>query len=79
MGRKVIEILDEMHASGELVQLVASGLVSGSVVVWREIYHKYTEELEEVKSKMQAAENIANDFNISVRTVSYIRDRMEYF
>lgn len=76
---RVIDTLDELHEKGELLRLVSAGLVSGSVVIWRNVYHYYVAELEKVKSKMQAMQNTADEFSMSVRMVQYVRDRMEQF
>lgn len=76
---RMIDTLDKLHAEGVLVRMVAAGILSGSVVVWREAYHKYEQELARTGSKMQAMENVATDFNYSLRTMQYIRDRMECF
>lgn len=77
--KKVIEVLDELQSNEELTRLVSAGLVSSSVIIWRNAYHRYKEELSTTKSKMQAMQNVSDEFNLSVRMVQYIRDRMEQF
>jgi hypothetical protein len=79
MANKMIQVLDQLHEDGTLSRLAASGFISGSVLVWRNVYHRYTQELDTTKSKMQAMENTAEEFNLSLRSVQYIRDRIENF
>ena len=79
MASKMIEVLDGLHEDGTLTRLCASGFLSSSVLVWRNIYHTYTAELAATGSKMQAMENTAEVFNVSLRNVQYIRDRIENF
>lgn len=76
---KLIDALDALTESGIISRLTSAGFLSPSVVVWRNVYHYYTSELEKEGGKMQAMQNTADEFGISVRTVQYIRDRMENF
>jgi hypothetical protein len=79
MAKKIIDTLDELHVNGELSRLVSTGFVSGSLLIWRNAYHSYVAEFEKCRSKMQAMQNVADEYSLSVRTVQYIRDRMEQF
>jgi hypothetical protein len=73
----VINLLDEMHARGELNKLIDAGIMSGSVALWRVAYHDYQKELQLTGSKMQAVSNAAENTGLSVRTLHYVRGKME--
>lgn len=73
----MIELLDRLHESGELQRLINSGFVSGTVAIWRNVYHHYETELETTGSKMQAMSNTADNCNLSLQTIRYIRDKFE--
>jgi len=77
--KKIIEQLDELHENGTLVRMVSAGLMSPSLIVWREVYHFDKRQQTETGSKMQAAQNSAEEFSISERMVRYIRERMDRF
>lgn len=73
----MIELLDRLHASGELRRMIEAGLLSGTVEIWRLIYHDYEKELSSTGSIMQAMSNAADNNGVTVRTIRYIRERME--
>lgn len=75
--KPLITELDELHERGALSRLASAGFISSSVLMWRNIYHLYTKELKASGSKMLAMQSTADAFSVSVRTVQYIRDRLE--
>lgn len=64
-----IELLDRLHDSGELRDLVHSGLVSPSVIKWRKIYHAYNLQINKGVKKTQAITDIGDVFDVSEKTV----------
>ena len=71
-----IEILDRLHNTGELRNLVSSGLVSSNVILWRKIYHGYESEILKGNVKTQAVENVSIVFGVDTRTVYRVIKRM---
>lgn len=71
-----IEILDRLHNTGELRNLVSSGLVSSNVILWRKIYHGYESEILKGHVKTQAVENVSIVFGVDTRTVYRVIKRM---
>ena len=72
-----IDRLDTLYNNGVLTDLINKGLISKHVESWRKIYHAYINELVNEESKLQAMENVAYDFKISVDMVRYIRKKLE--
>lgn len=72
-----IEILDRLHNTGELRNLVSSGLVSSNVILWRKIYHCYESEIMKGHVKTQAVENVSIVFGVDTRTVYRVLKRMK--
>lgn len=72
-----INILDKLHESGELRNLVHSGLISPNVILWRKIYHSYQLEILKGHVKTQAVENVSIVFGVDTRTVYRILKRMK--
>ena len=70
------EILDRLHNTGELRNLVSSGLVSSNVILWRKIYHGYESEILKGHVKTQAVENVSIVFGVDTRTVYRVIKRM---
>lgn len=71
-----IEKLDNLYNEGVLTELINKGLMSKHVESWRKIYHAYTTELIKHDSKLQAMENVAYDFKVSVEMVRYVRRKL---
>ena len=71
-----INILDKLHNTGELRNLVQSGLVSSNVILWRKIYHCYESEMLKGHVKTQAVENVSIVFGVDTRTVYRVIKRM---
>lgn len=65
----MIEILDRLHDSGELRELVHSGLISPNAIFWRRIYHSYKKQIEDGVKPFQAVNDISDIFGISNRSV----------
>lgn len=72
-----IRIIDRLHESGELRNLVQSGLVSENVILWRKIYHGYESEILKGHVKTQAVENVSIVFGVDTRTVYRVLKRMK--
>lgn len=72
-----IDILDKLHESGELRELVHSGLVSPNVIFWRKIYHAYHKQIEDGSRPSQAVSDVADVFGIADRNVYRILQRFK--
>jgi hypothetical protein len=72
-----IDILDKLHESGELRELVHSGLISHNVIFWRKIYHAYHSQMEKGEKSTQAVSDVADVFGISDRMVYRILQRFK--
>jgi hypothetical protein len=64
-----INILDKLHESGELRELVQSGIISSKVIYWMRVYHSYHTQVEGGTQKTQAVYNVADIFGIQERMV----------
>ena len=72
-----IELLDKLHDSGELRELVHSGLVSPNVITWRKIYHAYNLQILKGVKKTQAITDIGDVFGVSEKTVYLVLRRFK--
>lgn len=72
-----IEILDQLHDSGELRKLVNSGLISVNVIQWRKIFHAYHFRVGQINSSHQAVSDVAEVFGVSERTVYKTIERLK--
>jgi hypothetical protein len=72
-----IDKLNELKENGTLSELIDKGLVSKHVESWRKIYLAYKDELIKNDSKLQAMENVAYDFKISVDLIRHIRRKLD--
>jgi hypothetical protein len=72
-----IEILDKLHDSGELRELVHSGLISHNVALWRKVYHACDSQVNSGIKKSHAVINVAYTFGISDRMVYRILERFK--
>jgi len=75
--KKNLEILDDLYSDGSLKQLINDGLVSSSLLMYRNLMHAYLFALERTNSKMQAMNDVALNFNISVETVRFVRKKFD--
>jgi uncharacterized Fe-S radical SAM superfamily protein PflX len=69
----VIEEIDILFCNGTLDILVRGGVMPAHIYTWREIYHAYIQELNKTKSKLQAMENVAFEYSVSVELIYKIR------
>lgn len=72
-----IQILDKLHESGELRNLITSGLVSENVLLWRKIWHCYHNEIDKGVQRMQAIQNVSDVFAVENRTVYRVLKRLK--
>ncbi len=75
---KTIELIDELVESGQLSEMIRLGFVHPSVIVNRNIYHAYNSRVITTGSKMQAMEDIAENFGVSFETVRLARRTMDF-
>ena len=75
---KTIELIDELVESGQLSEMIRLGFVHPSVIVNRNIYHAYNSRVITTGSKMQAMEDIAENFGVSFETVRLARRTMGF-
>ncbi len=75
---KTIELIDELVESGQLSEMIRLGFVHPSVIVNRNIYHAYNSRVITTGSKMQAMEDIAQNFGVSFETVRLARRTMDF-
>ena len=71
-----ITIIDKLYDSGELRNLVSSGLISENIILWRKIWHCYHSEIDKGHVKTQAVENVSEVFGVDTRTVYRVLKRM---
>lgn len=72
-----IDILERLHDSGELRDLIQGGLVSINVLMWYKIYKSYTFQMENGVRKTQAITDISDVFNVSERIVYRVIAKFE--
>ena len=75
---KVIELIDELKESGQLSELVKLGFVHPSVIVNRNMYHAYNARVVTTGSKMQAMQDVAENFGVSFESVRLARRTMDF-
>lgn len=68
-----IEIVDRLYNQGDLKKLVSEEIVSPRWLVWRNIFHAFNQRLESTGSKMQAMEEVSENFNVSRSLVEKVR------
>lgn len=73
---KPIEVLDELHENGKLMELAKAGLVSTSILVYRKIYHAYYFQRNNGVKKTQAITDVADVFGVSDRMVYNVLKRL---
>lgn len=75
MENELLKTLDKMYENGDLKQLVNGGLISSSLIMWRNLMHAYLFALERTNSKMQSMNDVAQNFGVSVETVRAVRKK----
>jgi hypothetical protein len=69
-------MLDTLFESGQLQILVERGLISPKALTHREIYHAFESSHQQTGSTMQAMQDTADQFGVSVSTVEKIRQKL---
>jgi hypothetical protein len=72
-----IDVLDRLHESGELSNLIQGGLISINVLMWYKIYKSYIFQISNGIKKTQAITDIADVFNVSERIVYRVIAKFE--
>lgn len=72
-----IDILERLHDSGELRELIQGGLVSVNVLMWYKIYKSFVFQMESGVKKTQAITDIADVFGVSERIVYRVIAKFE--
>ena len=72
-----IDILEKLHESGELSDLIQGGLVSINVLMWYKIYKSYVFQMNNGVKKTQAITDISDVFNVSERIVYRVISKFE--
>lgn len=74
--KRQIDLLDDLYNSGELKALVKGGLIQTSILMYRNIFHAFEFRYEATGSKMQAMEEVAMNFRVSVSLVEKVRRKL---
>jgi hypothetical protein len=74
---RAIDVLDELHENGKLIELAKAGLVSTSILIYRKVYHAYEFQLLNGVKKTQAITDIGDVFGISERMVYRIINKLK--
>lgn len=74
---EMIKILDKLHETGELRDLVLSGLISPNVLIQRKIFHAYNLQIDNGVSKMQSVVDVSTVFCVSERMVYRVLKRFK--
>jgi len=72
-----IKLLEKLHDSGELHDLLRSGLISVNVLTWFKIYKSFKFQMEKGVKKTQAITDVSDVFGVSERIVYRIIKRFE--
>ena len=72
-----IKLLEKLHDSGELHELLRSGLISVNVLTWYKIYKAYKFQMENGVKKTQSITDVSDVFGVSERIVYRIIKRFE--
>lgn len=54
----IIELIDKLHDSGELLHLIKSGFISPNVLTYRKVYHWYSIRIEDGRTKTEAIDDV---------------------
>lgn len=71
-----IDTLDKLYDSGDLNDLLKSGLISVNVLIWYKIYKSFTFQLDNGVKKTQAITDVSDVFGVSESTVYRIIERL---
>ena len=71
-----IDTLDKLYDSGDLNDLLKSGLISVNVLIWYKIYKSFTFQLENGVKKSQAITDVADVFGVSDRVVYRVIEKL---
>lgn len=71
-----IDTLDKLYDSGDLNDLLKSGLISVNVLIWYKIYKSYIFQLDNGVKKTQAITDVSDVFGVSESTVYRIIERL---
>jgi hypothetical protein len=76
----IIELIDKLYESGELLALIQSGFISPQVLLYRKVFHLYNDRIELGRTKTEAVDDVCFTFEYSQRSVYYILKfmRQEY-
>lgn len=72
----MLDSVRELYESGQLKSLVETGIVQKHIFIWVQIFIAYENEYKKTGSKMQAMENVAFEFQITVDMISKIRKKL---
>ena len=77
----VINLIDKLYKSGELLSLIQCGFIPPNVLIYRKIYHLYNERINSGRKKMEAMDDIAFTFGYdqrqNYRILTYMRQEYE--
>lgn len=71
-----IDTLDKLYDSGDLNDLLKSGLISVNVLIWYKIYKSFTFQIDNGVKKSQAITDVSDVFGVSESTVYRIIERL---
>jgi len=71
-----IDTLDKLYDSGDLRDLLQSGLISVNVLIWYKIYKAFIFQTENGVKKSQAITDVADVFGVSERVVYRVIERL---
>lgn len=73
MVKLTVELIDDLEKNGHLKPLISGGFIHPNVILFRNIYRAYNYRLESTNSKMQAMEDVSQNFGVSFETVRKAR------
>lgn len=71
-----IDTLDKLYDSGDLRDLLQSGLISVNVLIWYKIYKAFIFQIENGVKKSQAITDVSDVFGVSERVVYRVIERL---
>ncbi len=73
----IINLIDKLYESGELLSLIKCGVVPPQILMYRKIYHSHQERIQSGRKKMEAKDDVCFVFDVSQRTVYRVIKFME--